>query len=148
MMVGACMPPSHVHNGPQHDTWANNPKDGVAAPWQILDVVLFWVFLLTPNEFWPEAGAIGSSLKLSFRPYKERPIRTPYAAWASFLVCAALGLRDELELYLGLHLGDSISIWKSMLVSSVSMTFSKCGRTHGGHVLIIHSRNTWRRRVF
>ena len=42
----------------------------------------------------------------------------------------------------------SISIWISMLVSSVSMPFFNCGRTHGGHVLIIHSGNTWRRRVF
>ena len=23
-------------NGPKHDTWSNGPKDGVAAPWQIL----------------------------------------------------------------------------------------------------------------
>ena len=30
------MPP----NGPKHDTWSNGPKDGVVAPWQILDADL------------------------------------------------------------------------------------------------------------
>ena len=39
-------------------------------------------------------------MKLSFHPYKERPKRTPYATWASFLVRAAPGLRDGLELEL------------------------------------------------
>ena len=28
-------------NGPKHDTQPNGPKDGVAAPWQILDADLF-----------------------------------------------------------------------------------------------------------
>ena len=37
-------------------------------------------------------------MKLSFHPYKERPKRTPYATWASFLVRATPGLRDGLEL--------------------------------------------------
>jgi hypothetical protein len=59
---------------------------------------------LTPNEFGPRTGAIGSSLKLSFHPYKEHPKRSSYVTWA---LMAALGLRDELELDLGLHLGDS-----------------------------------------
>jgi len=54
----------------------------------------------TPKEFGPETGAIGSSLKLSFHPYKERPKRTPYATCASFLVRAAPVLRGELELEL------------------------------------------------
>ena len=39
-------------------------------------------------------------MKLSFHPYKERPKRTPYATWASFLVRAAPRLRDGLELEL------------------------------------------------
>ena len=39
-------------------------------------------------------------MKLSFHPYKERPKRTLYATWASFLVRAAPGLRDGLELEL------------------------------------------------
>ena len=28
-------------NGPKHDTRSNGPKEGVAAPWQILDADLF-----------------------------------------------------------------------------------------------------------
>ena len=28
-------------NGPKHDTRSNGPKDGVAAPWQIMDADLF-----------------------------------------------------------------------------------------------------------
>ena len=39
-------------------------------------------------------------MKLSFHPYKELPKQTPYATWASFLVRAAPGLRDRLELEL------------------------------------------------
>ena len=39
-------------------------------------------------------------MKLSFYPYKELPKRTLYATWASFLVRAAPGLRDRLELEL------------------------------------------------
>ena len=39
-------------------------------------------------------------MKLSFYPYKERPKRTPYVTWASFLVCAAPGLRDGFKLEL------------------------------------------------
>jgi hypothetical protein len=30
---------------------------------------------LTPNEFGPETSAIGSYMKFSFHPYKERPKR-------------------------------------------------------------------------
>ena len=94
----------------QHDTLDNSPKkDSGAAPWQILDVTLFQQFSLTSNEFEPETDVIGSSFKLSFHPYNERPKRTLYATWASFLVWAAPGLRGELELelFLGLHHGDS-----------------------------------------
>jgi hypothetical protein len=92
----------------RHGTWDHNPKDGGAAPWLILDVTLFRQFLLTPNEFGSETNAIGSYLKLSFHPYKECPKQTLYAIWASFFVRAAPGLRGglELELFLGLHLGD------------------------------------------
>ena len=32
--------PGCAPNGPKHDTQSNGPKDGVAAPWQILDAVL------------------------------------------------------------------------------------------------------------
>ena len=38
-------------NGPKHDTWSNGPKDGVIAPWQILDADLFRRFLLIPKGF-------------------------------------------------------------------------------------------------
>ena len=86
---------------------AQRPKDGVATPGKILDVNLFGRFLSTPDEFGPETSSIGSSLKLSFHPYKENPKRTLYASWALILVRAAPGLRYELELDLGPHLGDS-----------------------------------------
>jgi hypothetical protein len=48
-------------------------QTGKAAPWQILDVNLFRRFPLTQNEFWHETGAIGSSMKIFFQPYIERP---------------------------------------------------------------------------
>ena len=51
-------------------------------------------------EFYGATGAIGSSMKLSFHPYKERPKQTLYATWASFLVHAAPRLRDGLKLEL------------------------------------------------
>ena len=38
-------------NGPKHDTWSNGPKDGVVAPWQIVDANLFRRFPLIPNSF-------------------------------------------------------------------------------------------------
>ena len=84
--------------GLQDDTRANGPKDCAVASWQILNVHLFRWFPSSPNEFGLLTSAIGSSLKLSFHPYKEHPKRTPYAAHASILVRAASGLRDELEL--------------------------------------------------
>ena len=33
--------PGRAPNGPKHDTWSNGSKDGVTAPWQILDANLF-----------------------------------------------------------------------------------------------------------
>ena len=38
-------------NGPKHDTLSNRSKDGVAAPWQILDANLFRRFPLIPKGF-------------------------------------------------------------------------------------------------
>ena len=38
-------------NGPKHDTRSNGPKDGVAAPWPILDADLFQRFLLISKGF-------------------------------------------------------------------------------------------------
>ena len=43
--------PRRAPNGPKHDTRSNGLKDGVAAPWQILDADLFRRFLLIPNSF-------------------------------------------------------------------------------------------------
>jgi hypothetical protein len=71
-----------------------------AAPWQILDVKLFRRFPLTQDKVWHETGAIGSSMKLCFQPYIERPKLTPYATWASVLLRTAPGLRTGLELEL------------------------------------------------
>ena len=39
--LGSCKTPRRAPNGTKHDTWSNGPKDGVAAPWQILDADLF-----------------------------------------------------------------------------------------------------------
>jgi hypothetical protein len=71
---------------------------GDAEPWQILDVQLFRRYLNNNKEFLGGTSAIGSSLKLSFHPYKERHNRTPYATWASIVLQAAPGLRGGLEL--------------------------------------------------
>ena len=90
----------HLGHLARHNTSDNSPKDGGAAPWQILDVTFFQKLPLNPNEFGPKTSVIGSSSKLSFYPYKEHPKRTPYATWASFLVRAAPGLRGGLELEL------------------------------------------------
>ena len=38
-------------NGPKHDTRSNGPKDGVAAPWQMLDADLFQQSLLISKSF-------------------------------------------------------------------------------------------------
>jgi hypothetical protein len=75
-------------------------QTGDAAVWQILDINFFRRFLLTLNEFGPETSAIGSYMKFSFHPYKERPKWTLYATGASFLVRAAPELRAGLELEL------------------------------------------------
>jgi hypothetical protein len=75
-------------------------QTGDATPCQILDVNLFRRFPLTLDKFWHETGAIGSSMKLFFQPYIERPKPTPYAIWASVLLRTALGLRTGLELEL------------------------------------------------
>ena len=38
--LGSCKTPGRTPNGPKLDTWSNGSKDGVAAPWQILDTEL------------------------------------------------------------------------------------------------------------
>ena len=35
------IPLNALPNWPKYDTWSNGPKDGVAAPWQILEADLF-----------------------------------------------------------------------------------------------------------
>ena len=49
--LGSCKTPRRAPNGPKHDTRSNGPKDGVVAPWQILDADLFRRFLLIPKIF-------------------------------------------------------------------------------------------------
>ena len=49
--LGSCKTPGRAPNRPKLDTWSNGPKDGVAAPWQILDADLFQRLLLIPNSF-------------------------------------------------------------------------------------------------
>ena len=61
-------------NGPKHDTQSNGPKEGVAAPWQILDADLFRRFLLIPKRV-----RIGFLIKLSFHPYMDHQKRSSYA---------------------------------------------------------------------
>jgi hypothetical protein len=75
-------------------------QTGDAAPWQILDINLFRRFPLTQDEFWHETGVIGSSVKLCFQPYIERPKRTLYATWTSVLLRTTPVLRTGLELEL------------------------------------------------
>jgi hypothetical protein len=98
--LGACKNPGCTPNGLQYDTRANSPKDGDAAPRQILDIHLIRRFLLTQASFGHGSGAIGSSMKLSFQPYVEHRNRTPYVAWASNLKQIAPGLRSGLEVEL------------------------------------------------
>ena len=52
--LGSCKSPRHTPNGPKLDTWSNGPKDGVVAPWQILDADLFRRFPLILKGFWRE----------------------------------------------------------------------------------------------
>jgi hypothetical protein len=81
-------------------TWPKAHQTGDVAPWQILDVNLFWRFLLTREEFWHETSSIGRFMKLRFQPYMQHPKLTSYGTWASFFVRAAPGLRTRLELEL------------------------------------------------
>ena len=76
----------------------HRPKNSDATPGQILDVNFIGRFPSTQKEFGPETGAIGSTLELSFQPYKVRPNPSPYATVASVLVRAVPGVRNKLEL--------------------------------------------------
>ena len=68
-------------------------QDGGATPKQFLEVDLFELFPLTPDEFDYETDAIGKIISLAFHPYKERPHPSPYAAWATVLVQPVPGIR-------------------------------------------------------
>jgi hypothetical protein len=100
--LGMCKTPGHTLNlnGLQYDTRTNSPKDGDAAPRQILDVQLIQWFPLTQASFGHGSSAIGSFMKIYFQPYMERQNRTPYVAWASNLRQTAPGLRGGLEVKL------------------------------------------------
>jgi hypothetical protein len=78
--------PGRAPNELNEDTRPKRPKDGVAAPEQILDVNLFRQFPWILDEFGPETDAIGSSSKLYFHPYKERTNPTPYVTWAPIFI--------------------------------------------------------------
>jgi hypothetical protein len=49
------------------------PKYGDATLSQILDVALFYYFLMTPVEYWHDTIAIGKVIFLAFHAYVERP---------------------------------------------------------------------------
>jgi hypothetical protein len=99
--LGVCKSPRRNPNGFQHDTWASGPKDGDAAPWQILDVHLFPRFPSTQKEFWGGTSAIRSLMKFWFQPY---------VAWASILVKSGSGIQGGVEVGLDL---DSSLVWTS-----------------------------------
>ena len=48
----------HLSHLDRQGTWDNSPKDGGAAPWQILDVTFFQQLPLNPNEFGPKTSVI------------------------------------------------------------------------------------------
>ena len=83
--LGSCKTPGRAPNGPKHDTWSNGPKDGVAAPWKILDAYLWPQFPLISNSFWRETTWIGFLIKLAFHPYVDRRKRSPDASWVTSL---------------------------------------------------------------
>jgi hypothetical protein len=82
------------------------PNYNVAALGQILDANFLRQFPMTQNEFGPETNSNIRSMKLAFRPYVDRRIRTSDVAWASNLCQAAPGLRRGLEIKL-----DWASMW-------------------------------------
>ena len=88
-------------NGPKHNTRSNGPKEGVAAPWQIMDANLFRRFPLISKRFWCETTWIDFLIKLSFHPYVDRRKQSPDASWVTSL------RQTQTWVALGLHLGDS-----------------------------------------
>ena len=92
-----------------------------------LDVILFWQFPLTLDEFLHGDGSIRSLISLAFHSYVECPKRSTYATWATILVCAApnfriwieVGVDDDLKLDEGNVMGVSTTV----LSSSVKYLF-------------------------
>jgi hypothetical protein len=74
----------------------------------ILDVHFFRRFPSTQILFLHETGAIGSSIKLSFQPYKERPKRTPYESVASVATLPSRAVRIQRPKRVGLDLFPSL----------------------------------------
>ena len=81
-------------------------------------------------------GSIGSSIKFLFHQYKERPKRTLYESWTSFLVRAAPGLQGGLELEL---------FWTSALVTRTELALDLLHDldTFAGLLLLDAMHQTW-----
>src|SRR5581483_10067175 len=107
------------------------PKTSVAAPWQILDVILFRRFPSTPSEFWHETTWVGKLISLSFQRYIERPKRSPYVAWASVLMRPTPAVRTRLEVEL-----DFNSNWAMDLIFTWAIMVS-LGRMSSFNTLLI-----------
>jgi hypothetical protein len=122
---GSCSNPRTCPHGLRHDTRANGPKGGDAAPWQILDVHLFQWFPSTQMEFGYETSAIGSSIKFTFQPYKERPKRTPYEVVASVASWPSHAVRNQRPKRVPLDLFPSLGHkWRGGLVKDVGNTWT------------------------
>ena len=90
-------------------------------PGQILDAILIRQFPLTQTSFGYGTSAIGSSMKLAFKPYMDHRNQTLYVAWASNLMQTAPGLRGGLEVDLD---WASTSSWMPLLVLHASKPLS------------------------
>ena len=109
-------------NGPKHDTRSNGPKDGVAAPWQILDADLFRRFPLILKGFRCETTCIGFLIKLAFQPYMDHRKWGPDASWVTSLRQTGPRGRGRLKIMLDQTFG---SCWTSLLVIIASTSSSK-----------------------
>jgi hypothetical protein len=85
-------------------------------------------------------------MKLCFQPYIERPKLTPYATWASVLLCTLLDseLGSNLNCFWSPPRGlepdqpwTSFLTWKTLLDSIFSNPCTTHGHKHDCHVLII-----------
>ena len=120
--LGSCKTPGCAPNGPKHNTWSIGQKDGVAAPWQILDANFWPWFMLIPNSFWRETTWIGFLIKLAFHSYVDRQKRSLYVSWVTSLRQTGPGGRGRLEFLLDRPSG---LCWTSLLVIFASISSSK-----------------------